>query len=95
MRPDRAISGHVFRVDGKRHSVWRAKYRLPDGRQVQTTIGRVWTERGRPPEGYFTRRIAQRGCARSSTRPSAACCPEWCARDARSPNGRGVPAVSR
>jgi len=29
MRPDRAISGHVFRVDGKRHSVWRAKYRLP------------------------------------------------------------------
>jgi integrase len=59
MRPDRAISGHVFRVDGKRRSVWRAKYRLPDGRQVQTTIGRVWTERGRPPEGYFTKRTAQ------------------------------------
>src|SRR4051812_7368872 len=58
MRPDRAISGHVFRVDGKRRSVWRAKYRLPDGRQVQTTIGRVWTERGRPPEGYFTKRTA-------------------------------------
>jgi integrase len=59
MRPDRAISGHVFRVDGKRRSVWRAKYRLPDGRQVQRTIGHVWTERGRPPEGYFTKRTAQ------------------------------------
>src|SRR3954465_8964752 len=58
MRANRAISGHVFRVDGKRRSVWRAKYRLPDGRQVQTTIGRVWTERGRPPEGYFTKRTA-------------------------------------
>ena len=31
MRPDRAISGHVFRVEGKRRPVWRAKYRLPDG----------------------------------------------------------------
>jgi integrase len=59
MRPNRAISGHVFRVDGKRGSVWRAKYRLPDGRQVQRTIGRVWSERGRPPEGYFTKRTAQ------------------------------------
>jgi hypothetical protein len=37
----------------------RANYRLPDGRQVQTTIGRVWTERGRPPRGYFTKRTAQ------------------------------------
>ena len=59
MRPARAISGHVFRVDGKRQSVWRAKYRLPDGRQVQKTIGPVWRERGRPPDGYFTKRTAQ------------------------------------
>jgi hypothetical protein len=48
MRPARAISGHVFRVDGKRGSVWRAKYRLPDVRQVQKTIGPVWSERDRP-----------------------------------------------
>jgi integrase len=48
-----------LRVDGKRQSVWRAKYRLPDGRQVQKTIGPVWSERGRPPEGYFTKRTAQ------------------------------------
>jgi integrase len=39
--------------------MWRAKYRLPDGRQVQRTIGKVWTERGRPPEGYFTKRTAE------------------------------------
>src|SRR4051794_27425508 len=59
MWPDRAISGHVFRVEGKRRPVWRAKYRLPDARQVQRTIGKVWTERGRPPEGYFTKRTAE------------------------------------
>ena len=57
-RPARAISGHVFRVDGKRHPVWRAKYRLPDGRQIQRTIGPAWTD-GRPPEGYFTKRTAE------------------------------------
>jgi hypothetical protein len=28
-------------------------------RQVQKTIGPAWSERGRPPEGYFTKRTAQ------------------------------------
>jgi len=31
----REPSGHVFRADRPRGSVWYAKYRLPDGRQVQ------------------------------------------------------------
>src|SRR5262249_37949020 len=53
------ISGHIFRHDGARRSVWRAKYRLPPGRQVQKTIGPVWTERGRPRAGYFTKRGAE------------------------------------
>lgn len=48
-----SVSGHVFRYEGKRRPVWRAKYRLPDGRQVQKTIGPAWTARGRPPAGYF------------------------------------------
>jgi hypothetical protein len=48
------ISGHVTRYDGKRPSVWRAKYRLPDGRQVKKPIGPAWTARGRPPAGYHT-----------------------------------------
>jgi integrase len=52
-------SGHVFRVDRKRGSQWYAKYRLPDGRQVQRRIGPAWTARGRPPTGYFTKRAAE------------------------------------
>jgi hypothetical protein len=56
MRPP---SGHVFRVDRARGPVWYAKYRLPDGRQVQKKVGPAWTERGRPPVGYFTKRTAE------------------------------------
>lgn len=52
-------SGHVFRVDRTRGPVWYAKYRLPDGRQVQKKIGPAWSERGRPPAGYFTKRSAE------------------------------------
>lgn len=36
-----------------------AKYRLPDGRQVQKKVGPAWTGRGRPPAGYFTKRTAE------------------------------------
>ncbi len=53
------ISGHVYRHEGRRGPVWRAKYRLPDGRQVHRRIGPAWTERGRPRAGYFTKRTAQ------------------------------------
>lgn len=35
------------------------KYRLPDGRQVRKKIGPAWADRGRPPEGYFTKRTAE------------------------------------
>jgi len=59
MPPGASDSGHVSRVEGKRRAVWRAKYRLPDGRHVQRTIGPAWTERGRPPDGHYTKRTAQ------------------------------------
>jgi hypothetical protein len=36
-----------------------AKYRLPDGRRVQRKIGPAWTERGRPPAGWVTKRLAE------------------------------------
>jgi integrase len=49
----------VFRVERTRGPVWYAKYRLPDGRQVQKKLGPAWTERGRPPAGYFTKRQAE------------------------------------
>jgi integrase len=39
--------------------VWYAKYRLPDERQVQKKLGPAWTGRGRPPAGYFTKRLAE------------------------------------
>lgn len=52
-------TGHVFRVARQRGDQWYAKYRLPDGRQVQKRLGPAWTERGRPPAGYFTRRLAE------------------------------------
>jgi integrase len=54
-----APTGHVFRVERKRGPQWYAKYRLPDGRQVQRRIGPAWSERGRPPAGYFTKRTAE------------------------------------
>jgi integrase len=52
-------SGHVFRMERKREPVWYAKYRLPDGRQVQCKLGPAWGKRGRPPAGYFTKRMAE------------------------------------
>jgi integrase len=52
-------TGHVYRVDRSRGPVWYAKYRLPDGRQVQKKIGPAWTERGRPAAGYVTKRLAE------------------------------------
>lgn len=39
--------------------MWYAKYRLPDGRQVQKKIGPAWSDRGRPPVGWFTKRTAE------------------------------------
>jgi integrase len=58
-RPAQPPTGHVFRVERKRGPVWYAKYRLPDGRQLQKKLGPAWTERGRPPAGYFTKRLAE------------------------------------
>ena len=47
----------MFRVERKRGPAWYAKYRLPDGRQVQKRIGPAWTERGRPPAGFVTAQL--------------------------------------
>ena len=52
-------SGHVYLHEGQRGPVWRALYRLPDGRRVHKTIGPAWTHRGRPTAGYFTKRLAE------------------------------------
>jgi hypothetical protein len=53
------VSGHVYRFEGKRRPTWRAKYRLPDGRQVKKTIGPARTARGR--QGLSLGRLAADG----------------------------------
>jgi integrase len=60
-------SGHVVRREGKRGPVWYAKYRLPDGRQVQKRLGPAWTGRTRPPAGYVTKRAAEQWLAEALT----------------------------
>jgi integrase len=57
--PIQRPTGHVFRVERKHGAVWYAKYRLPDGRQVQRKIGPAWSGRGRPAAGYVTKRLAE------------------------------------
>ncbi len=50
------VSGHVYKVERKRGAQWYAKFRLPDGCQVQKRIGPHWSERRTaPPAGYFTK----------------------------------------
>lgn len=52
-------SGQVVRVERKRGPVWYAYYREPSGHQHQKLIGPVWTGRGRPADGYYTKRTAE------------------------------------
>jgi integrase len=60
MEKIRHATGHVKLVERKRGGpIYYVKYRLPDGRQVQKKLGPAWTERGRPPEGHYTRRMAE------------------------------------
>ena len=53
------VSGHVELIQRKRGPQFYVKYRLADGRQVMQRLGPAWSGRGRPPEGYFTRRTAE------------------------------------
>jgi integrase len=52
-------TGHVKLAKRKRGDQWYAKYRRPDGRQVERKLGPAWTGNGRPPAGYYTRRTAE------------------------------------
>jgi len=53
------VSGHVELVDRKRGPQFYVKYRLADGHQVMKRLGPAWSDHGRPPAGYFTRRTAE------------------------------------
>jgi integrase len=52
-------SGRVVVIERKRGSVWYAQYRPSSGRQTQRALGPAWSGRGRPPAGYFTKRLAE------------------------------------
>jgi hypothetical protein len=54
-----SVSGHAYIKERKRGAQWYVKYRLADGRQIKKRLGPAWTDRGRPPAGYFTRRSAE------------------------------------
>lgn len=53
------ISGHVRLVARKRGPQFYVKYRPADGRQVERRLGPAWTQRGRPPVGYYTAKTAE------------------------------------
>lgn len=58
--PPQPTSGHVFKVERMRGPQGYAKYRLPNGRQVQKRIGPHWGDRRTsPPAGYFTKATAR------------------------------------
>ena len=52
-------TGHVKLVTRKRGDQWYAKYRLPDGKQVQKRLGPAWAGPGRAPAGHYTRKMAE------------------------------------
>lgn len=54
-----SVSGHVYLAKRKRGDQWYAKYRLPNGRQVQRRLGPAWTDRSRPPASHYTRKAAE------------------------------------
>jgi hypothetical protein len=53
-----AVSGHVFRREGKLRAVWVAKWRDAAG-QHKKVLGRDWTDKGAPPAGYLRRKDAE------------------------------------
>lgn len=53
------ISGHVFRMKRKSGDRWMAKWRDAEG-QHQAVLGKAWTKRGKPAEGYLIKQGAQR-----------------------------------
>ena len=54
------VSGHVRRVKRQSGDRWRAKWRDAAGVEHLRVLGRVWTGKGRPREGYLTKSEAQR-----------------------------------
>jgi integrase len=52
-------TGHIRVIERASGPVAYAKLKLPDGREPQRRLGRLWTKRTAPPPGYVTRRQAE------------------------------------
>jgi integrase len=52
-------TGHVEIRDRGGGPTYYAKLKLPDGTQPRRRLGKVWTKRSRPPDGYLTRAMAE------------------------------------
>src|SRR3954467_4027846 len=78
------VSGHVWRFEGKRRPVWRAKYRLPDGREVKKTLGPAWRPEAAHRLATSPSAPPKLGFARPSSKPPREPSPEWSAPAPRS-----------
>jgi integrase len=52
-------TGYVRTIPRRDGPVFYAKLKLPDGTQPQRRLGKVWTKRSSPPDGYLTVGMAQ------------------------------------
>jgi integrase len=62
--PAAKATGYVRVIERAEGPVLYVKLKLPDGSQPQRRLGRLWTKRTRPPQGFLTRGQAE---ARLST----------------------------
>jgi integrase len=54
-----SVSGHLLRKTRASGDRWHAHWRDASGRQHEKVLGKVWTRRGRPAQGYLTKQGAQ------------------------------------
>jgi integrase len=52
-------TGHVRTIERRDGPVFYAKLKLADGTEPQRRLGKAWTKRTKPPEGYLTRGMAE------------------------------------
>lgn len=52
-------SGSITLVSRRRGDQWYMVYRVPGRKQTRKKIGPAWSEKARPPAGYYTRKMAQ------------------------------------
>lgn len=57
-------SGRIYLRNGKRGPVWYGQWRDSTGKQHNRSLGRAWRKKSSAPDGYLTKRAAERQLAR-------------------------------